>query len=201
MRCTRTRVALGIGCMAGACLVAVAQPAQAITPISVSPPILDMRHDLIVKWEGKDLDNGNYDAEFEIPSLVHWAIGDIAESTPAGGGLWNFAFNGVRHVTNPHPGEQDAPAVNMQFSLDYSGGYQSGSQFLQVLHPGPKNHPDSYWLTYEYGNPDPLGPRNSDLTVTLRGHHVPAPLPVLGVGAVYSYSRRMRRRIAGVKNT
>jgi hypothetical protein len=188
--------------MAGACLVAVAQPAQAITPISVSSPILDTKYDLLVQWKGVSLDNGSYDAEFEIPGLVHWAIGDILESTPAGGGLWNFSFKDVRHVANPHDGEHDAPSVNPGFSLDYSGGFQSGTQFLKVLHPGtsPEDHPDRYWLTYEYGNPDPVGDRNSDLTVTLRGNHVPAPLPILGVGAVYSYSRRMRRRIADVKN-
>jgi hypothetical protein len=186
--------------MAGACLVAVAQPAQAITPINVVSIHQDDWKHLLVEWEGSNLDNGNYDAEFEIPNLVNWAIGDIVESTPAGGGLWNFAFKDVRHVTNPHDGEHDAPGVNMDFSLDYSGGFQTGSQSRGVVHPGPPNDRDYYWLTYAYGNPDPLGPRNSNLTVTLRGHHVPAPLPILGVGAVYSYSRRMRRRIADVKN-
>lgn len=200
MKCSRTRVASGIACLAGACLVAVAQPAQAITPINVVSIHQDDWKNLLVEWEGSNLDNGNYDAEFEIPNLVNWAIGDIVESTPAGGGLWNFAFNGVRHVTNPDPGEQDAPAVDMDFSLDYSGGFQTGTQFRKVSHPGPPGHPDSYWLSYAYGNPDPLGVPNSDLHVTLRAQHAPAPLPILGVGAVYSYSRRMRRRIAGVKN-
>jgi hypothetical protein len=92
MKCSRTRVASGIACMAGACLVAVAQPAQAITPINAVSINETGEKRLLVEWEGSNLDNGNYDAEFEIPNLVHWAIGDIVESTPAGGGLMELCL-------------------------------------------------------------------------------------------------------------
>ena len=187
------------GLLGAAALGAITpQAAQAITLVSANV-IEDTSTRLKIDWFGANLDNGLYDIEFQMPTLVHWSIGAIIETTPGGGSPWSFAFNNVRHVTNPHPGETDAPSISDIFAINYTGGYQTGGWDRSVVHPGPEGHLDSYKLTYAYGNP-PGSPPNSNLDVTLLGAHpVPGPLPILGVGAVLGFSRKLRKRINASK--
>jgi hypothetical protein len=179
--------------------VAILPHSHAITPINVVN-VVDTATALEITWRGLNLDNGSYDAQFEVPTLTNWAIGDITEATPAGGNPWTFSFQQIRHVTNPHPGECCALPVSFAFNIDYPGGFQADVLDQSVSHPGPENHFDHYQLIYSYGNADPLGGRNSNLVVTLNAtHNVPGPLPILGLGAVFGYSRKLRTRIKDAK--
>ena len=188
------------GLLGAAALGAITpQAAQAITLVSANV-IEDTSFRLRIDWFGANLNNGLYDIQFQMPTLVHWSIGDISVTTPGGGSPWSFAFNNVRHVTNPHLGETDALSISSDiFIINYTGGYQTGGWGGSVLHPGHGRHLDFYNLSYAYGNP--LGsPPNSNLAVTLLGiHPVPGPLPILGVGAVLGFSRKLRKRINASK--
>ena len=84
------------------------QAAHAITLVNATV-VEDTPTSLIINWLGANIDNGQYDVQFQNPSLVNWAIGDIIENVPlpiTGIRFWTFTFDSVRHVTNP-PSRRD----------------------------------------------------------------------------------------------
>ncbi len=182
------------------CFVLAAQQAALAdtTPLNVTATVIeDTPLKLRIDWFGKELwDPNSPDNHFNAitidnPSLTHWKIGEITVDSSCCR-PFKFEFKDVHHVTNPHPGEANAPSVAMTLSFDYFSEYESGVVNTSVVHPGPEMHEDFYNLSWSYGSPPPA-PRNSDLRISLKAAHVPAPLPVFGIGAAFGSIRRLRK--------
>ncbi|MFN9646551.1 MAG: hypothetical protein ACK6BG_15840 [Cyanobacteriota bacterium] len=139
--------------------------------------------------------------QLAIPSLTNWRISSTSWSQEPLGS-WEIGIIAT-HITNPHPSDtQPAGTFNDSIFLDRPpAGYASGTAAQGAVIDHPSNHYDAYFLTGDIKNAWSYGfgsPVISEFRVDIDGRHieshiVPGPLPILALGAVFGYSRKLRK--------
>jgi hypothetical protein len=117
-------------------------------------------------------DDGNTFGNSDIATPLNEVLVLISQA----GNTYDLKFSN----TNPFGGGPDGGSIDFDNSVDY----------LSFEPPGYEEDLDLYFTDQYFGNYSATAP------IPVQPRAVPGPLPLIGVGAAFAWSRRMRRRIA-----